>query len=208
MRNLMLLFITFFVTNVYAQTDKFTNAMKARLGAMDTTKTTAGFKSLSDAFERIGDAEKTQWLPYYYSALCLVNAGWQDAALDKDANAVRVKSLLEKAEAIEDNAELSTIRNMVATQQMLVDPQARWQTFGAEAEAAMQKGLKQDPKNPRLYFLQGSGIFNTPEQFGGGKAKAKPVLEKALALFNEEKPKPMYPQWGKKLTEDMLAQTK
>lgn len=200
--------MTFFVTNVFAQSDKFTNAMKGRLTAMDTTRTTAGFKSLSDAFERIGDAEKTQWLPYYYSALCLVNAGWQDAGLDKDANAARVKSLLEKAEAIEDNAELSTIRNMVATQQMLVDPQSRWQTYGAEAEAAMQKGLKQDPKNPRLYFLQGSGIFNTPEQFGGGKAKGKPVLEKALALFNEEKPKPMYPQWGKKLTEDMLAQIK
>lgn len=206
MRTILLVVTIFFCTGVMAQNDKYVNAMKARLSAMDTIKTTAGWKSLADAFERIAEAEKTQWLPYYYAALCLVNTGWMDAKLDKDVNAAKVKALCEKAEAIEDNAELCTIRNMVATQQMLVDPQNRWSTNGAEAQAAMQKGLKLDPNNPRLYYLQGAGIFNTPEQFGGGKTKAKPVLEKALGLFNAEQPKPLYPQWGKKLTEDMLSQ--
>jgi len=51
-------------------------------------------------------------------------------------------------------------------------------------------------------------VFNTPEQFGGGKEKAKPMLEKALSLFNAENPKPLYPRWGKKQVEDMLAQYK
>lgn len=191
-----------------AQTDKYVNAMKARLSAMDTTKTSIGWKNQADAFERIAEAEKTQWLPYYYSALCLVNIGWTDAKVDKDVNAAKVRALLEKAEAIEQNAELCTIRNMVATQQMLVDPQTRWATYGAESAGALQKGLQLDPDNPRIYYLQGAGIFNTPEQFGGGKEKAKPVLEKALALFNAAQPKPLYPQWGKKLTEDMLSQIK
>ncbi|MBX2920592.1 MAG: hypothetical protein KF746_00270 [Chitinophagaceae bacterium] len=196
------------VLNVTAQSDKYTKAMEARLTAMDTVKSAAGWRSLADAFQRIGDAEKTQWLPYYYAALCLLTPAWTDPAIDKDTNATRVKELCAKAEAIEDNAELCTIRNMAATQQMLVDPQSRWSTYGAESEAAMKKGLQLDPNNPRLYYLQGAGIFGTPEQFGGGKAKAKPVLEKALSLFNAEDPKPLYPRWGKQLTEEMLAQCK
>ena len=36
--------------------------------------------------------------------------------------------------------------------------------------------------NPRLYYFRGMSLFNTPEQFGGGKDKAKPVFEKAAEL--------------------------
>lgn len=205
---LIIAFLSVGVFTTFAQSDKYAKTMQARLASMDTIKTTAGWVSLADAFQRIGDAEKTQWLPYYYSALCLVTPGWTDPAVDKDANATRVKELCAKAEAIEDNSELYAIRNMAATQQMLVDPQNRWSTYGAESEAAMKKGLQLNPDNPRLHYLQAAGLFNTPEQFGGGKAKAKPVLEKALSLFNAEKPKPLYPNWGKKQTEDMLAQCK
>src|SRR5262249_32956718 len=107
---------------------------------------------------------------------------------------------------IEDNSELCTIRNMAATQQMLVDPQTRWQTYGQEASAALQKGMKMDPNNPRLYYLQGMSLFNTPEQYGGGKAKAKEVFQKAMDLYNAAQPKPLYPDWGKKQTQDMIAQ--
>ena len=95
---------------------------------------------------------------------------------------------------------------MAATQQMVVDPQTRWQTYGAEAGAALQKGMELNPDNPRLYYLQGMSLFNRPAQFGGGKDKAKPVFEKAVALFKAEQPKPLYPHWGQKQAEDMLAQ--
>ena len=113
-----------------------------------------------------------------------------------------------KAEAIEKNAEICAIKNMSATQQMLMDPQSRWMSYGQQASTALQEGMKLDPANPRLCYLQGMSVFNTPEQFGGGKDKAKPIFEKAIELFNAEKSKPMYPHWGKKETEDVLAQCK
>jgi len=179
--------------------------MEANLAKFDTVKTTAGFIDLSNAFQRIGDAEKTQWLPYYYAALSLSTMGWTDNGIDKDANAEKIKALCAKAEAIDYNAEICAVVNMAATQQMLVDPQNRWGTNGAEATAAMQKGLKLDPDNPRLHFLQASAVYNTPEQFGGGKDKARPMLEKTLELLNAEQVKPLYPHWGKKQVEAMLA---
>ncbi|MFT3748158.1 MAG: hypothetical protein QM768_07565 [Agriterribacter sp.] len=191
-----------------AQSEKYVKAMETNLAKFDTVKTTSGLIDLSNAFARIGDAEKNQWLPYYYAALALSTAGWADQSLDKDANAEKIKAFCAKAEAINDNAEICAVRNMAATQQMLVDPQTRWQTYGPEASAAMEKGLKLEPDNPRLHFLQASGVFNTPEQFGGGKDKAKPMLEKTLELFNAENPKPLYPRWGKKQVEEMLASYK
>jgi hypothetical protein len=65
--------------------------------------------------------------------------------------------------------------------------------------------MKLDPNNPRLYYLQGMTLFNTPEQFGGGKDKAKPVFEKSVALFKTAQSKELYPDWGKDQAEQMLA---
>lgn len=189
-----------------AQSAKYTDAMKTNIALLDSAKTVDQLQSLAGTFDRIGDAEKTQWLPYYYAALAQTWIGWMPATTDKDANAQKINAYLAKAEAIEKNAETYAIENMAATQQMLVDPQTRWATSGKDAAAALQKGLAIDPDNPRLYYLQAMSLFGTPPQFGGGKDKAKPVFEKSIALYKSAQPKPLYPTWGQKQAEDMLAQ--
>ena len=189
----------------FSQSDKYVAVMQKNIALLDAAKTEADLQDVAASFERVGDAEKTQWLPYYYAALAQTWIGWMPDVKDKDANAEKIKSYLAKAEAIEKNAETYAVENMMATQQMIVDPQTRWQTYGQQASAALQAGLKLDPNNPRLYYLQGESLFGTPEQFGGGKAKAKPVFEKSIALFKTAQPKPLYPTWGLKQAEDKLA---
>jgi hypothetical protein len=189
-----------------AQSDKYVAAMQKNLSLFDSTKTIDQYQSLAATFDRIGDAEKTQWLPFYYASLAQTLAGWNPDLKDKDANSRKINSYLAKAEAIEKNSETYVIENMSATQQMLVDPQSRWMTNGKDASEALQKGLALDPNNPRLYYLQGMSMFNTPAQFGGGKDKAKPLFEKSVALFKVAQPKPLYPNWGQKEAENMLAQ--
>jgi hypothetical protein len=196
--------------SVNAQSDKYVAAMQKNLALFDSVKTTTEYQSLSAAFERIGDAEKTQWLPYYYAGLALTTPGWQNVKLDKDVNAEKIKALCDKADALAkdntDKSEILSIRNMAATQQMLVDPQTRWATYGPESDKYLQKAKELNANNPRLYYLEGAGTFGKPEQFGGGKAKAKPILEKAIALYKAEQPKPLYPHWGQKQAEEMLVQ--
>jgi len=188
-----------------AQSDKYVAAMHKNLALFDSAKTTADYQTMANSFERIGEAEKTQWLPYYYAGLALATAGWNDPNVDKDANSTKINTLCDKAAALDNNSEIYALRNMSATQQMMVDPQTRWQTYGVQAAKALDEGLKLNPDNPRLYYLRGESIFNTPVAFGGGKDKAKPVFEKALALFKTDKPKPLYPNWGLERTEEQLA---
>ena len=205
MKSLLLFAFVSFSLSICAQNDHYVAAMKQNMALLDSAKTTQDFQTVSHAFERIGDAEKTQWLPYYYAGLCLTTAGWIDPKLDKDANSLLVNALCDKAEAIEKNAEIYTLRNMAATQEMMVDPQTRWSTFGVTASTAMKDGLAADPNNPRLYYLQGMSLFNTPVNYGGGKDKAKPVFEKAVTLYKAFPVKPLYPTWGGKESADMLA---
>ena len=190
----------------FSQSDKYTGAMQKNLAALDSAKTTSDFNAVSAAFQRVGEAEKTQWLPYYWAALAKVRIGWVDNTVDKDKLAEETKALITKGEAINQNSEFQALRDMAAVQQMMVDPQNRWQTYGTEAATALQKGMQMDPKNPRLYYLQGMSVFNTPEQFGGGKAKAKPVFQQAADLFKTEEKKPLTPTWGAQQNDAMLAQ--
>jgi len=206
MKKIITLVALLATVTLHAQSDKYTAAIQKTLALLDSAKTSQDLETVSATFERIGDAEKTQWLPYYYSALALTNLGWADQKVDKDKLAEKTKAIIAKAAAIEDNAELYTLRNMVATQQMLVDPQTRWQNYGMEASSALKKGLELDPNNPRLYYLQGMSLFGTPVQFGGGKDKAKPLFQKAVELFKTAQPKPLYPSWGQKQSEQKLAE--
>lgn len=189
-----------------AQSDKYTQVMQKNIALLDSAKSIDELQSLASTFDRIGDAEKTKWLPYYYAALAQTWVGWNPAMKDKDANSAKINAYLAKAEAIEKNSELYAVENMSATQQMLVDPQTRWATYGKTAGDALQKGLQADPNNPRLYYLQGMSLFGTPPQFGGGKDKAKPLFEKSVELYKAAHPEPLAPNWGQKQAEAMLEQ--
>jgi hypothetical protein len=205
MKSLLFSLLMFSAVISSGQSDKYLAAMKKNMSAFDSARTTADLQAVSNTFERIGDAEKTQWLPYYYAGLALTTSGWNDAKLDKDANSARVNALCDKAEALDKNSEIYVLRNMSATQQMMVDPQTRWQTYGAEANKDLQIAIQLNPDNPRIYYLQGESMLGTPVAFGGGKDKAKPLFEKSIALFKTDKPKPLWPNWGLERAQEQLA---
>lgn len=196
----------------FAQSEKFTAAMKTNLAAMDTAfKTPANLLTLSNNFERIASAEKTQWLPYYYAAFCQVNYGFMQQDKDKtDGYADKASLLIAKADSLSpNNSEISCIKSMVASCHMMVNPQQRWQEYGAESSSNMQDAMKQDPTNPRPYYLKGQGLKYTPESFGGGCKTAKPALEIAQVKYEAFKPaSDISPNWGKGLVAKLLEECK
>jgi len=214
--------VLLFATTIFSQTsDKFKAAMQSKLALMDSSRDVNSLKDLSAAFERIADAEKTQWLPYYYAALCNVNAG--NVAMtgggavsmgnnsDKtDPLADKAEELLNKAEALsKDNSEIFIVKKMIATLRLMGDPMNRYMTYGPEGAQALETAKKLNPDNPRAYVLEGLDKFYTPEQFGGSKEEAKKLFQEALQKYVSFKPESsIHPNWGKNLVDNLLTQMK
>ncbi|ANI88157.1 hypothetical protein A9P82_01815 [Arachidicoccus ginsenosidimutans] len=200
-----LLFIS--ISAVQAQSPKYIGAMKSNLELLKNAKTFNDYLSVSAAFERIGNAEKTLWQPYYFAALSQLRGESEDKTVDKDATGQKIDSLLAKAEAIQKNAELSVLHYYNEVMEMTVDPQTRWQTSGVAMEKYYEQAIAQDSTNPRIYFMKGETVYHTPESFGGGKAAAKPLFQKSVDLFNNEKPSMDFsPRWGREEAEGLLEE--
>ncbi|MBH2003396.1 MAG: hypothetical protein I8H66_01800 [Sphingobacteriia bacterium] len=195
------------VTGFANAQSRYDGAMEKGLAQLKEAKTPAEMLTVSAFFERVADAEKDKWLPFYYAARTNILGGWMDPKADKDKSAEKSKELIAKAEALEpNNAEIYCLKQQVAVQQLTVDAMSRWQTYGAVAAEAIAKAKAADPENPRPYLLEGQYQLNVPEAFGGGKAVAKKLLERSLTLFNNYKPaSPFHPDWGKELAEKTLA---
>ena len=81
----------------------------------------------------------------------------------------------------------------------------RYMEYGKESAANLEAAMQQDPANPRPYYLKGTNLKYTPEQFGGGCKNAKPVLQTALEKYATFKPaNELNPDWGKQIVEKML----
>ena len=182
--------------------------MKKNIAALDTSfKNPQDLLTLANNFERIANAEKNQWLAYYYAAFCQVNYGFMLKEKDKvDGFADKATDLINKADSLmPNNSEISCIKSMIASCHMMVDPMSRWQEYGAESNGNMEKAMQQDPTNPRPYYLKGQGLKYTPEQFGGGCKTAKPELQTALDKYATFKPaSELDPNWGKAQVEMLI----
>jgi hypothetical protein len=204
--------IVWLATTTFAQSDKYVNAMKTNIALLDSMMTKGNGAELSNNFERIGDAEKTQWLPYYYASYCTIMSAYRETDNSKkDAIADKAKAVLDKAVAIlgKENSETYVIRAMIATTHMTVDPQSRYMTYGAEINEDLQKSMSLDSTNPRPVLIQAENTFYTPAEFGGGKDVAKPMLNKASAMYDSFKPETeLSPNWGKSAVQYFLSQYK
>jgi len=196
----------------FAQSEKYIAAMKKNIVGMDSSfKNPADLLTLSNSFERIATSEKSEWLAYYYAAFCQVNLGFMQADKTKvDAIADKTTDLINKADSLmPNNSEISCIKSMIASCHMMVNPMQRWQEYGVESSSNMEAAMKQDPTNPRPYYLKGQGLKYTPEQFGGGCATAKTELQTALDKYGTFKPaSELSPNWGKAQVELLLKDCK
>lgn len=198
-------------TLLFAQSDKYTASMKKNISMLDSAIQNRNFAELSNNFERIGDAEKTQWLPYYYASFAtIMSALTNDDKSKTDAIADKAEQLINKAEAIagKENSETDVIKSMIASAHMQAasDPQSGWMKYGQTYSSNLEKAKQLDSTNPRPVYLEGVSKFYTPKDYGGGKEVAKPLLEKALSMFDTFKPQSdIDPTWGKEATQHFLS---
>jgi hypothetical protein len=201
----LLFLFGFFYNAGKAQSEKYVKVMHEKVSLIEQTRTVEGWQELANSFERIGEVEKDQWLPFYYAALGrvmmgnMIANGQTGGFADKtDPEADKAEQLLAKAEALtKENSEIWCVKKMIATLRMMADPMTRFQTYGMAATAALQKAKQLDAQNPRIYLLEGQDKFFTPEQFGGSKTEAKALFEESIKKQETFKPaSAIHPGWG------------
>ncbi|MEE1947061.1 hypothetical protein VRU48_18190 [Pedobacter sp. KR3-3] len=209
MKNLIILIsLAAFTTLAKAQNTPYVKAMQNAIASLNKAQEKSDFVTQAATFSRIADAEPTAWLPLYYASYANLVAGLSETnAKEKDAFFDLALQLLDKAEKITDNNdEVYALRGYVQYMKVSIDPMNRLNFVGA-SKAALEKAQALNPENPRIYLIKGQNTFYTPENFGGGKAVAKPILEKAKQKFEAFKPaSDLSPNWGKARTEQLLAQ--
>ncbi|HEV7781003.1 MAG TPA: hypothetical protein VGO58_07035 [Chitinophagaceae bacterium] len=206
------------VTAGFAQSERYTKAMEVLVPAIDSTRDHDALITLANSFERIANAEKAQWLPFYYAALANVNAGYTfsmdgsfgDKASSIDPLADKAETLLNKAEELsKDNSEIWVVKKMLASLRLMANPMARYQQYAPIATAALENAKKLNPENPRIYMLEGQDLYFTPEQYGGDKKEAKKRFETAISKFKTFKPaSSLDPNWGLGQTNYFLSEIK
>lgn len=69
--------------------------------------------------------------------------------------------------------------------------------YGPKSDSAIEKAMKLDPENPRVYMIKGIGEIYKPSMFGGGVDNALASLGKAAELFKTYEPNTeLDPDWG------------
>lgn len=202
--------ILFVGISTFAQT-AFEKAMTEKIGKIEQSKNPEDFTALANDFARIGDKEKTQWLPYYYAALSTIQKGRNEMRTgnlsELDAIAAEAQKSLDKAsELSKENAEILILQKMIHSLKMMVDPQSRFMSEGMLAADALSKAEKLDSENPRITLLKAEDTYFTPEQYGGSKTKGLELFQKSLDQFKVYQPKTaLDPNWGKEEAEYFLA---
>ena len=191
-----------------AQNPKYISVMEQNISMLDTTRDAKLLQELGNKFERIANAERSEWLPHYYAAYCYINMTYSSKGNTIDTYCDKAEAFINKADSIQpNNSEIYTLKAQIASARISVNPMTRGQKYGTLSAEIRETAKKLDPTNPRTYYLDGTGYFYTPPMFGGGKDKAKSSFEKALALFETFKPaSTIAPHWGKGATQYYLKE--
>lgn len=192
-----------------SQSKEFGTAMGEALGQYAKCKSIEDFQVLGNRFSLIAEAEKTEWLPFYYHAHCYVLMSFmeQTDVLKKDSYLdVAEKSITKMIELAPKESEVYTLQSMFYSARLIVNPMERGQEFGGLAAQTIGSALELDSTNPRAKLMKLNIDMGTAQFFGKDQKEFCPQASELLANWDNFKVKsPLYPSWGKNQVTGIVA---
>jgi len=177
--------------------------LKDGLKKADSAYEFNNYLNLAYVCERIIKVKNKEWLPYYYAAYAYIHMCF----LVKDNNKKvsycdKAQYYLDKAfELQKDESELFVLQALLYFGRMEVNPFINGMEYYPKAKDALKKAEILNSDNPRIFYLRGQILRNTPEFMGGGDESAIPVFETALSKYEKFVLKScVHPYWGKEHT--------
>jgi len=186
----------YLISQVTTSQTKFEQGMQQAFQLMQENK----LEEASNIFERIGNAEPDNWLPYYNLALLKTRTtfGMKDKT-NLEAQLNIATDFTDKADAISpDNSEIYVLKALINVAKIASDPMVYGASLSGETTTLYQKAIGLDRNNPRAH----SGLAEF--EMGGArffKQDLSPYCKKlqaSIALYNSFKPASnLHPNWGK-----------
>ena len=191
--------------------EKYNEAMARNIQTVYTAESLSALQSAVNTLERIGQAEKTKWEPYYYAAFGYVMMATREQAMKtKDTYLDQASANVDKAAAIKPNdAEITSLEGFVHMIRITVDPASRGQQYSALGSQAFGKALSIDGENPRAMALMAQMEFGTAQFLGSSTSEACATNDAALQKFATfRSSNPLAPQWGKAMALELKSKCK
>jgi hypothetical protein len=191
------------------QSPAYVNAMKKAVSILDTAAWNYNsYSTGAEKFAFISARAPGEWLPYYYHAYCVTSLSRMvnDPASIDSLTAIADKDLKEADSLNPNSSEIYCLKSLNVVNKINADYMHRGISYSKIANDIIDLSAKLDSTNPRTYYLKGTYLYFRPAQFGGGKAVAKPWLEKALVYYNRPQVagNGLLPHWGKNENENLL----
>lgn len=202
MKNIIIIIITLFSTSIIAQTP-YDKGMQKGFEYWNKGETDKAIAT----FDRIGQAEKTNWLPYYYAANVAITSSFAERNKEKK------ELLLEKAsenikkamELSKDNSEIYTLKGLLLTSIVSSNPMVNGPKYTGETIEIYNKAMQLDSTNPRPIYLNGQFQMGAAKFFKQDLEPFCKEVQSSLDKFDNFTPKgKYYPNWGKDMALSIL----
>jgi len=205
-RQILLIILIGVFRSAPGQDSAYIKRMKETIGMLDTCNNLYGFQNLCGTFRNISDAHPKEWLPHYFMAYTYARMAYSIKGSFIDNYCDKANQSIERADSLKpDNSDIYVIKAMIATARIGVNPPSRALKYGNLSTLYIARAKSLDASNPRIYLQEGMTLYNTPEIFGGGKTKAKPLFEESIQKYVLFKPScELCPAWGLTLAKQML----
>jgi len=176
----------------------YDEVMQENIDKLYKAKTPSELTNISLMFYRVAQKEQVKWLPLYYAAYSKVRIAFFIKDEDEiDRHLDVAQGYMNKLLKINpQESEIYVLQALIYS--MRITGPARGMKYSGLSNGSLEKAEKLNSDNPRVFYCKGNNLYHTPSFFGGGKDKAKPFLEKAAKLFENDKTNvSFWPSWGK-----------
>jgi len=204
--------ILFMALTGMSQSIEYYSAMGDALNQYANCKTIDDFQALGNRFNLIANAEKTEWLPFYYHAHCYIIMSFMepsDAKKKDEFLDVAEKSITKMIDLAPKESEVYALQSMFYSARLVVNPMERGQKYGAVSGQAVGMALGLDANNPRARFIKLRNDMGSAQFFGKDPKEYCPQASELFAAWDSYKIKsPIYPSWGKDQVGEIVAKCK
>lgn len=184
----------------------YAELLGATITQVMSTSNAAELQALTAKLERAASVAPADWLPRYYQAYALLRLERLGKDAHPDALLDRAEAALRQARELHgDESEILALQANIYQGRLTIDPVSRAQEYSPLVLETVALAKTLNPANPRPYLVEANQVYYTPEMYGGGAGKARPLYEEAKAKFAAFRPAgPLAPDWGKSYLLDRL----